>query len=104
MKGTIKPACLKFSLSAALKRPSNSHKNPSPPLLTKGSSRTHAEGQTLRLRANKRFKAMPQPVPCLGIELLPLMLQDPSDPEVGKFSNIPTRLWSLPQFFNSATP
>lgn len=89
MKGTIKPACLKFSLSAALKRPFNSHKNPNPPLLTKGCSRTHPEGQTLRVRAKKQFKARLQPVLCLGIELLPLMLQDPSDPEVGKFSNTP---------------
>lgn len=34
---------------------------------------------------------MRQPAPCLGIELLPLMLQDPSDPEVGKFSNTPIK-------------
>lgn len=36
---------------------------------------------------------MPQSALCPGAELLRLMLQDPSDPEVEKFSN--TSIWSL---------
>lgn len=36
---------------------------------------------------------MPQSALCPGAELLRLMLQDPSDPEVEKFSN--TSMWSL---------
>lgn len=39
---------------------------------------------------------MLQPLLCLGIELLPLMLQDSSDPEVGKFSNTPSKVLVSP--------